>query len=68
MSFRMQPSNDKSAVDRPAPKSPIPAADTAPLIIPSEDLFRGRNEIWIEHGEMMYRLRRTSSGKIYLCK
>ena len=38
------------------------------IILRSEDLFRGKREIWIEHGEVMYRLRLTSSGKLYLTK
>jgi hemin uptake protein HemP len=37
-------------------------------IINSEDLLEGRRELWIEHGDDMYRLRRTSSGKLYLTK
>ncbi len=39
-----------------------------PLIIRSEDLLQGRSEVWIEHREDMYRLRLTSSGKLYLTK
>lgn len=39
-----------------------------PLIIRSEDLLQGRREIWIAHGKGMYRLRRTSSGRLYLSK
>jgi len=39
-----------------------------PLIIQSEDLLQGRSEIWIEHRDEMYRLRLTSSGKLYLSK
>lgn len=39
-----------------------------PLIIRSEALLQGRREIWIEHGDEMYRLRITSSGKLYLTK
>jgi hemin uptake protein HemP len=39
-----------------------------PLIIRSEDLLQGRREIWIAHGDDMYRLRLTSSGRLYLTK
>ncbi|WP_182865140.1 hemin uptake protein HemP [Stieleria mannarensis] len=59
---------DQRTTDPPDPTSPPRSAESSPVIIPSEDLFRGRGEVWIEHGEMMYRLRRTSSGKLYLCK
>ncbi|MCL4207204.1 MAG: hemin uptake protein HemP [Pirellulaceae bacterium] len=38
------------------------------MIIRSEDLLQGRREIWIAHGEDMYRLRLTSSGRLYLSK
>ncbi|PAY16900.1 hypothetical protein CKO51_24520 [Rhodopirellula sp. SM50] len=67
----MQQSHDEPnepMADPPAPRTSPPSPNTSPLIIPSQDLFRGRAEIWIEHGELMYRLRRTSSGKLYLCK
>ena len=39
-----------------------------PLIIRSDELLQGRRELWIEHGEEMYRLRLTRSGKLYLTK
>jgi hemin uptake protein HemP len=39
-----------------------------PLILRSEDLLQGRRELWIEHGDEMYRLRLTRSGKLYLTK
>ncbi|MDV6030731.1 MAG: hemin uptake protein HemP [Phycisphaera sp. RhM] len=67
----MQQSDNESSDppdDPSAPYRPTPSPHTSPLIIPSQDLFRGRAEIWIEHGELMYRLRRTSAGKLYLCK
>ncbi len=38
------------------------------LVIESSSLFRGRREVWIRHGVEMYRLRLTSSGKLYLSK
>jgi hemin uptake protein HemP len=31
-------------------------------------LLQGRREVWIAHGEEMYRLRVTSSGRLYLTK
>ena len=39
-----------------------------PLIISSEQLLQGRRELWIEHGDEMYRLRVTTAGKLYLSK
>ncbi|MEX2316607.1 MAG: hemin uptake protein HemP [Pirellulales bacterium] len=34
----------------------------------SDELMQGRREVWIEHGSDMYRLRLTSSGRLYLTK
>ena len=42
--------------------------DQAPLVYASEDLLRGRREVYIEHGEEMYRLRVTAAGRLYLTK
>ncbi|MCE9524774.1 MAG: hemin uptake protein HemP [Planctomycetales bacterium] len=42
--------------------------EVPPLILRSEDLFQSRREVWIEHGDVMYRLRLTASGKLYLTK
>ena len=39
-----------------------------PLIVRSEELFQGRREVWIEHGDDMYRLRLTKAGKLFLTK
>jgi hemin uptake protein HemP len=39
-----------------------------PQIVRSEDLLQGRRELWIEHGDEMYRLRLTRAGKLYLTK
>jgi hemin uptake protein HemP len=39
-----------------------------PLIVSSQDLLQGRRELWIEHGDEMYRLRLTRAGKLYLTK
>lgn len=44
------------------------AAESRPLILRSEDLFQSNREVWIEHGELMYRLRLTASGKLILTK
>jgi hemin uptake protein HemP len=42
--------------------------ESKPIIVASQTLLRGRREIWIEHGESMYCLRLTLSGKLYLTK
>ena len=36
--------------------------------IASTELLHGEKEIWIRHGEEMYRLRLTKSGKLILQK
>lgn len=56
---------------RPAPAAsaaqPVPVA--APRRIRSEQLFEGQAvEIEIEHQQQVYRLRRTSLGKLILTK
>jgi len=42
--------------------------NTDRLIVKSTEVFRGRTEIWIEHGSEMYRLRLTRAGKLLLSK
>ena len=42
--------------------------ESGPLIVRSEDLLQGRREIQVAHGDDMYRLRLTSSGRLYLTK
>jgi hemin uptake protein HemP len=37
-------------------------------IVNSQDLLQGQKELWILHGDEMYRLRITASGKLYLTK
>ncbi|MCC7085777.1 MAG: hemin uptake protein HemP [Pirellulales bacterium] len=44
-------------------KTPLP-----PIIYSSNELMNGRREVWIEHGDQMYRLRVTSAKKLYLTK
>ncbi|MCC9602792.1 hemin uptake protein HemP [Stieleria sp. JC731] len=39
-----------------------------PRIIDSETILHGEREVWIRHNKEMYRLRLTSSGKLYLSK
>jgi hemin uptake protein HemP len=47
---------------------PGSAPAEGPIIYASEAIFRGRKEVWIEHGAEMYRLRITTAGKLYLTK
>jgi len=51
--------------------SAVPAgnmSDRMPKIIPFEQLARCGEEIWIECGGQIYRLRRTRQGKLILTK
>jgi hemin uptake protein HemP len=43
-------------------------SNNEPRMIASSGLFQGEREIWIAHGKEMYRLRITTSGKLYLTK
>lgn len=57
--------SDSEPDDNPTPASKNP---DRPLVFRSKDLLQGRKEVWIEHGDDMYRLRVTSLGKLYLTK
>jgi len=66
---RMKPDEQLPSDSNPEDGSqPSPDGADRPLIIRSETLLQGRREVWIEHGNEMYRLRITSSGKLYLTK
>ncbi len=39
-----------------------------PIVYRSDEILRGRREIWIAHAGQMYRLRLTSARKLYLTK
>ena len=65
MSSDEQLSSDSDPENQPAQ---VPSDADRPLILRSSDLLQGLREVWIEHGEEMYRLRVTSSGKLYLTK
>jgi hemin uptake protein HemP len=43
-------------------------SDAHRVIYSSAELLQGRREVWIEHGDQMYRLRVTSAKKLYLTK
>lgn len=40
----------------------------SPRIVDSDFILAGHREVWIRHGDEMYRLRNTSTGKLYLSK
>ena len=42
--------------------------ETQPILISSQQLFSGRDEIWIEHQGERYRLRITKRGRLILQK
>jgi hemin uptake protein HemP len=50
------------------PNTPGAATPDHPVIYSSAELLQGRREVWIEHGDQMYRLRVTSAKKLYLTK
>lgn len=37
-------------------------------VVDSETILAGHREVWIRHGQAMYRLRLTASGRLYLSK
>jgi len=59
-----------NAMDETPEKQPETAREEAPRppIYHSSELFGHHDEVWIEHGADMYRLRKTKSGKLYLTK
>lgn len=47
---------------------PVPASPVLPRTLSSGELLQGRQEIYIQHGGEMYRLRQTRTGKLLLYK
>jgi len=47
---------------------PVPGQPTPPREIDSAELMRGQREIVIRHGQELYRLNVTRSGKLILRK
>jgi hemin uptake protein HemP len=66
------PSGSGNALLEPPPvgtgSAPGPAAAESPRRVKSEELLRGDAEVLIEHQTSVYRLRRTSQGKLILTK
>jgi hemin uptake protein HemP len=58
---------DETSSQTSAEQTP-PTSDRRPQIVRSEELLQGMRELWIEHGDEMYRLRLTRAGKLYLTK
>ena len=70
----MSPSLDMTASTVAVPPVLVPLAE-APVRreiqrrqLTSEQLFAGLSEVEIQHGDAIYRLRRTSLGKLILTK
>jgi hemin uptake protein HemP len=62
-----EPTPPQSAGVSRAPQTDTP--DVAePATIRSEDLLRGANEVRIQHGNDVYRLRLTHNGRLILSK
>ncbi|PQO36887.1 hemin uptake protein HemP [Blastopirellula marina] len=52
-------------------KTPAPTSDPINMLkrtIPSEEILAGEKEVWIQHGDAIYRLCETKSGKLILQK
>jgi hemin uptake protein HemP len=67
------PALDTSAAQPKGPQDPAGEAGTAspsnlPKIITFSSLVRCGDEVWIEHGGNLYRLRRTKQDKLILTK
>ena len=58
----LKPSVPPSAEQAPRSKS------ERPPMWDSGELLQGHSEAWIGHGDQVYRLRMTSTGKLYLTK
>jgi hemin uptake protein HemP len=50
------------------PRGPVPLAICSGRRLRSADLFGSQQEVEIEHGQAVYRLRLTSLGKLILTK
>lgn len=59
--------DDQTPDDHNPNTKPTPINE-APLTFNSEDLFQGRKEILVRHGEEVYKMRITRNGKLILNK
>jgi len=60
--------NSSCATENARTASPAVEPNEMPKIIRFETLARCGEEIWIENGGQIYRLRRTKQGKLILTK
>ncbi|RCS52940.1 hemin uptake protein HemP [Bremerella cremea] len=66
----MNTSHDHPQASTTSSQAPVESC-AAPLqkrTIASEDILAGDKEIWIQHGDAIYRLCETKSGKLILQK
>jgi hemin uptake protein HemP len=66
--FYMTSEPDDTADETPSEPVKPTKDDLPPLVIPSEDLFKGRQIIWLEHDGARYCLRITRKNKLILHK
>ena len=57
-----------SETPKPPDQEKPTAADQTPPVIDARQLFAGRQELWIEHEGVRYRLRITRRNKLILQK
>jgi hemin uptake protein HemP len=65
LAMSSQPTEDDAD---PGPADSPASGDPLPLTYLTQEIFQGRREVWIEHGNEMYRLRITSKGRLILTK
>src|SRR5688572_12877398 len=74
--FRSPMLPDEPTKPAPEPAASVPPASMPPAstggldrrVIPSSELFVESREVWIQHGQEIYRLRLTKNGKLILHK
>lgn len=59
--------SEQNNLDHDAP-APVPNEESLAGVISSETILKGNQEVLIQHGEIVYRLRITQNGKLILCK
>lgn len=67
----MSPRPKFDSEDVAAPMADEPAAASAANnqpVLASTSILRGRRQVWIAHGQELYALRETRSGKLILTK
>jgi len=55
----------------PEQKTPATTPEQPAIVkrtIPSQEILAGEKEVWIQHGDSVYRLCETKSGKLILQK